>query len=211
MTQRPTVEEVPVRLMIGGAPLLEWRCTPSDIEALVIGRLYADGVICDAGVMSDLVIHHGEGLIEARLSTMPTETAHPPHARGAAELPSPDAFAELFRDLFARIDARHQSGGMHGAALVRAGRIVYNADDVGRHNAVDKVLGMALMAGADLADCGLLVSSRVSGEIARKAASSGVAWLASRSIPTGLAVQIAKAAQMPIVGRAAGKNSVRYE
>jgi FdhD protein len=125
-------------------------------------------------------------------------------------IPNVSEFAELYRALFARIDERHEEGGMHAAALTSEGTLIYQADDVGRHNAADKVIGMAVLDGADVSQHGMIVSSRISGEIARKAANSGVKWLASRSIPTTLALRIAREAGMPIIGRAAGKNSHLY-
>lgn len=211
MSQGPTVEERIVRLVRAGERLFEWRCTPAQIEALVIGRLYAEGLIQDARVERDL-----------RISEQSSETVvvldAPLHAKREARtratgLPTPEseAFAELFRTMFSTIDARHPDGGMHGAALVRDDRVVVQAEDVGRHNAVDKVIGLALREGLDLKAHGMIVTSRVSGEIARKASDSGVAWLASRSIPTTLAVSLARAGAMPIIGRAASKNATVYQ
>jgi FdhD protein len=73
---------------------------------------------------------------------------------------------------------------------------------VGRHNGVDKAIGAALLAGADLGALGLLTTARISGEIAEKAARAGVAWVASRSVPTTLAVELAATAGLPLVARA---------
>lgn len=206
----PVVEEVPVRLLEQGKPMYEWRCTPTNLEALVLGRLYSHGAISNASIAQRFRIErlHDEILVHLD-ELLPAE--RPVRARvPRIEIPSAEEFAELFRELFAGVDARHQEGGMHAAALVRHARITVQAEDVGRHNAVDKVIGRALLAGEDLAANGMLVSSRVSGEIARKAAHSTIAWLASRSIPTTLAVSIARFAGMPIIGRAAGKNAWVY-
>lgn len=173
------VEEDVVRLFANGEQIFEWRCTPSDLDALVLGRLYC------------------EAMSAAR-------------KRMVAELPSAGGFNELFRSLFAAVDAAHGSGGMHAAALVHADRIVFIAADVGRHNAVDKVVGKALLAGANVAALGMIVTSRVSGEIARKCVNSAIAWLASRSIPTTLAVRTAQVHGLPIIGRAASKSPHIY-
>jgi FdhD protein len=113
---------------------------------------------------------------------------------------APTDFAQLFKALFNAIDERHPEGGMHGAAMVRDDAIVFIAQDVGRHNAVDKAIGKVLLAGELPERYGMIVTSRVSGEIARKCARSGVAWLASRSIPTSLA--LVEAGDMPIIARA---------
>ncbi|NIP78675.1 MAG: sulfurtransferase FdhD, partial [Gemmatimonadetes bacterium] len=78
--------------------------------------------------------------------------------------------------------------------------------EVGRHNGVDKTIGSALLAGSTLTTLGLLTTARISGEIAEKAARAGLAWVASRSVPTTLAVEIAAAAGLPLVARAPGKD-----
>lgn len=206
----PLVEEVMVQLNVSGVRMFEWRCTPADFEALVLGRLYAEDIVVDGRAAAGMRIERTEDFVEINLDvlpqTEPSQRTRSPHV----ELPDAETFAELFRTLFAGVDARHEEGGMHAAALAHGTRIVVQAEDVGRHNCVDKVIGMALLAGEDVPGCGMLVSSRVSAEIARKAAQAGVAWLASRSIPTTLAIKTARAAGMPIVGRAAGKNAFVY-
>lgn len=197
----PVVQEERVRLVRGGHVLHQWHCTPADLAALAIGHLYADGFVVDHARVAV------QGL-SVQLSCDPVPPA--PRARGGCAIPDAERFNDLFRALFAGVDARHESGGMHATALADESGIVVQAEDVGRHNSVDKAIGMALLGGADPSALGMLVSARVSGEIARKAAASGVAWLASRSIPTTMAVRIAREAGMPIIGRAAGKNSFVY-
>jgi FdhD protein len=206
----PLVEEVVVRCVAGAVPLFEWRCTPVDLPALAIGRLYIEALSDDAAIADLLTIErHDEEITIAIPPSLRAGAGRTVPAERAG-VPAAETFAELFRELFARVAAHHESGGMHAAALALNGAIVYQAEDVGRHNAVDKVVGMALLDHADLAAHGLLVSSRISGEIARKAARSAVAWLASRSIPTTLAVRTAQSAGLPIIGRAAGKHAFVY-
>lgn len=206
----PVVEERVVHLVREGASLFEWRCTPNHLDALVLGRLYSEGLIEDADLASRLrIIDEGPEIVV--MLAAPLALVHHKRLRASTPvLPATDEFGELFKAMFAAVDARYEEGGMHAAALVRDGAIVVQAEDVGRHNAVDKTIGLALLAGIDLPAHGMLVTSRVSGEIARKAAQSAIAWLASRSIPTTLAVSIAQIADMPIVGRAASRNSSIY-
>lgn len=204
----PIVEERNVVLILNGAQAYEWRCTPTDLEALAIGRLYIDGAISraddvtlelDVAVDSAVVIH-------ART----TSPALRPAKTGRCDLPPTEMFAELFRALFAGVDARHEHGGMHAAAATDGQHIVNQAEDVGRHNTIDKIVGVLLLDGMSPTEHGLITSSRVSGEIADKAARAGFCWLASRSIPTTLAVQYAAAANMPIIGRAASREAFVY-
>jgi len=208
--QQPVVEEVVVRLVEVDRLRFEWRCTPRDLEALVVGRLFAEGVIPDGEVAGRLRIERFPDQIVARLDERLSAERVMRSRLPQVAIPTAEQFTDLFRALFSTVDAHYQEGGMHAAALVRNGAIVYQAEDVGRHNAVDKAIGMAVIAGVDIAAHGMLVSSRVSGEIARKAAHSTIAWLASRSIPTTLAVKLARQDDMPIIGRAAGRNAIIY-
>jgi FdhD protein len=208
----PTVDETIARLVANGVSFLEWRCTPVDLDALVIGRLYIEGLIDNATAIVDAleIGTTDDGAIEIRMNA-PLRAENNRRARGAGPVPDVAGFTELFRMLFTTVDQRHESGGMHAAALAAGGTIAFQAEDVGRHNAVDKVVGMALLAGADPRGYGMIISARVSGEIARKAAQAGIAWLASRSIPTTMAVRIAREAGMPLIGRAAGKGAFFYQ
>ncbi|HEX2220074.1 MAG TPA: formate dehydrogenase accessory sulfurtransferase FdhD [Gemmatimonadales bacterium] len=124
--------------------------------------------------------------------------------------PSPERLRALFKALFARGERYKDTGGIHAAALVEGGdpppepeaSLVAHAEDIGRHNAVDKSIGGALLAGRKVAGLGLLVTGRISAELAFKAARAGLAWVATPSVPSSLAVEIARRSGMVLVGRA---------
>jgi len=101
------------------------------------------------------------------------------------------------------------SGGTHGAGLFDAeGNMLVVKEDVGRHNAVDKVLGHLLMYGIDPAETGLVLSGRLSYEMVLKAARAGVPLLCSVSAPTALGVEVGRITGVTLVGflRGAGFN-----
>jgi len=95
-----------------------------------------------------------------------------------------------------------QTGGVHAAALTDGGTLLEHAEDIGRHNAVDKVIGAALLHGRAPEGLGLLVTGRISAELAFKAARAGLAYVATPSVPSTLALTIAKRAGVLLVGRA---------
>lgn len=227
--------EIPFWLEINGRRRTCWTCTGADLETLVIGYLRSSDHIRGLAELQSLqVAEEPAGCAGARVMVSEegaTRVArerklvrehgcgvlHYVHCEPAAlryrteaELPGPDALRAAFRDLFARTDAAYPEGGMHAAGLMIDDTLRYVAFDVGRHNAVDRAIGTALQRGVALERAGLLLSSRVSGEIALKAARVKFGYLASRSIPTSLAQLLVDAVGLPLIARA-GRGLAREE
>jgi len=117
-----------------------------------------------------------------------------------APLVSVDVIRSLPDRLRARQSTFDETGGLHAAALCsRAGDVLSAAEDVGRHNAVDKAIGRRLLAEEPMGDL-LIVSGRVSFEIVQKAWLGGVPVVAAISAPTSLAVELAAAAGVTLIG-----------
>jgi FdhD protein len=112
-----------------------------------------------------------------------------------------------FRALFAAADRASPAGGLHACALVTGTDIAFLDTDVARHCAVDRVLGLAVQSSAELPQFGLLLSARLSAAMALKAVLAGVGWVASRSVATSLAAEIAAAARLPLLERAVRRTS----
>jgi FdhD protein len=110
------------------------------------------------------------------------------------------------QDIFSR------TGGLHAAGLFTAnGELLVAREDIGRHNAVDKVVGWALREGrVPLAEFILVVSGRCGFEIAQKAIAAGIPIVASVSAPSSLAVQLARELNLTLVGFLRGRRFVVY-
>ena len=152
------------------------------------------------------VLASGCGAVSTFLAEPGTVEVRP--RRG--EPPGLERLRALFKALFARGERYQDTGGIHAAALVDpsdpeaapAAALIAHAEDIGRHNAVDKSIGGALLAGRQVKGLGLLVTGRISAELAFKAARAGIAWVATPSVPSTLAVEIARRGGMVLVGRA---------
>ena len=220
------VEEVPVWLEVNGEPMVTWMCTPDLLEELAVGWLHGEGFIetrddlvklrpcaTDPGFWAEVaperlarvrgenrkrVLASGCGAVSTFLAD-PHAVARAP-ARG--EPPATDRMRALFKELFARGERYNETGGIHAAALTDDERLLFHAEDIGRHNAVDKVVGAAVIAREPIVGRGLLVTGRISAELAYKAARAGLAYVATPSVPSTLAVTIARRTGIVLVGRA---------
>jgi FdhD protein len=224
------VEESAVWLELNGSPAVTWMCTPERLDELVVGWIFGEGYIdrqseiirmrpctSELGFWVDVppdkydsveraerrrVLASGCGAVTTILGSM----SDVPRRRN----PTPDfdtpSLRRLFKELFARGERYKDTGGIHAAALTDGQSLLYHAEDIGRHNAVDKVLGAAVLDDRSPEDLVMLVTGRISGELAFKAARARIAVVATPSIPSTIAVDIAKAASMVLVGRAVSGN-----
>jgi FdhD protein len=94
----------------------------------------------------------------------------------------------------------NRAGGIHTAALAEGERLLLTAEDIGRHNTLDKIAGICLRQGRSMRDRVLLTSGRVSSEMMNKVARMGIPIIISRTSPTSLSVQLAQAWGVTLIG-----------
>ena len=223
-------EEVPVAMVYNGATFAVMMATPHDLDDFALGFSLSEGLIHDASQLLQVDIHpllegielalrvtgnapgarigkERERLLPGRsgcgiCGTRELENAiRHGHPVGAGRAVTRDALERALRELQGRQPINAATGAVHAAAWAdRDGHVQWVREDVGRHNALDKLIGALRRAGVDPADGMALVTSRASYEMVTKATSAGITVLAAISAPTALAVELARSAGITLVG-----------
>ncbi|MET0279836.1 MAG: formate dehydrogenase accessory sulfurtransferase FdhD [Steroidobacteraceae bacterium] len=231
-------DEVPVALTFNSIPHVVMLATPRDLEDLGRGFAFTEALVAHPSEIRATELKHDGDALEVALSVpqerlvaLLTQRRNLTGRTGcgvcgaetiaeAIRRPGPVAAGgSIARELLARAlremrdwqQLNAATGSLHAAAWVSwQGEIRLVREDVGRHNALDKVIGALLAAGADRADGFLLVTSRASYEMAQKTATAGVRMLVAVSAPTALAVRLADEAGLTLVGFARDTQQVVY-
>ncbi len=218
------VVEEPLQIRLAGEVLLTTMRTPGDDSALVLGLLWAEGLITSLADVSAIAScgQPGDAIVDVRPGPGVVFDVAPRAALsnaacgvcGRAQIndlrdrlgafeASPIAIDVLRSGnrMLADQPRFARTGALHAAAIVgRAGSVLASAEDVGRHNAVDKVVGMLLTDGClDEAQV-LLVSGRASFEMVQKAAAARIGAVLAVGAPTSLAIDLAVELGMVLVG-----------
>ena len=221
-------EEVPVTIIAGGQEIATLLASPTNLEELAVGFLFSSGLVEDASGIGAVTVDTRAWAVSVALSGDPIspdavnrrlfasgcgrgvlfyrsgDIAHTAGPRGGISV-RPEDILRLMNEFQSASPEYQDTGGVHSAALATAAEILVCREDIGRHNAVDKVLGYALRAGMDLADKILLSSGRISSEIVLKLRKTATPVLVSRSAPTNQAVLHARGADMTLIGFARGR------
>jgi FdhD protein len=237
--QQVTVaEEVPIALVYNARPHVVVMGTPCDLEDLAVGFSITEGVVNDArGVERVEVVRASHGIelqiqigagdaerLEGRTRAMTARTgcglcgietiadamrlpAKLPHTLDVGR----DALFRAGAALPPRQALNLETNTVHAAAWTNAfGELGVVREDVGRHNALDKVLGALARTGVDAREGFVVVTSRASYEMVQKTAACGVELLAAVSRPTGLAIRVAVETGVTLVGLLRGGTANVY-
>jgi FdhD protein len=222
------VREQPLTVYVNGERFLTLLCSPFQLEPLVLGYLWMEKVIAGLDDIAGLQISEVDGRADVTLRhpvTLPTERILTSGCGGGITFRidprlfpritsevrvGPADLGDRMHDLLREAVHYHASRGIHGAALADRNRVLLVAEDVGRHNAVDKLMGLALQRGISTTDRILLSTGRVSSEMLLKAARMSVPIVASRTSPTEMAVALAEQLGVTVVGYLRGDSLNLY-
>ncbi len=224
---RDVAEEVPVAFSYDNAAHAVMMATPDDLEDFAVGFSLTEGIVADAAEIAELeVIGVSEGVnlrmwLRARpsdafaarrrrfvgpagcgmcgLESLAEANRAVPCVRSALRVRGEEIAAALAALPGAQVLNR-RTRAVHAAAFWQAGEKLVVREDVGRHNALDKLAGALVRGGRRAGDGMVVLSSRISIELVQKAAMIGVPVLVAVSAPTALAVRVAEAAGITLVG-----------
>lgn len=231
-------EEVPVVLVYNTHPHVVMLATPLNLEDFALGFSLTEGIIQHPSELQAVrVVQRSKG-VEVRM-TIPEQRCEGMASKGrnmtgrtgcglcgattleqAVRRPPPvgkglaldaDVLCRALADMPSKQSLNQITGAVHASAWLEPGKgIVAVREDVGRHNALDKLIGALSKANCNFEQGWLLVTSRASYEMVQKAASVGITLLAAISAPTGLAIKLAEECGLTLIGFARNDNHVIY-
>lgn len=231
-------EEVPVALLYNGEPHVVMMASPTDLEDFAYGFSLTENIVTAPQELKSVRVHHRSEGIELRIR-IPEERAaclvgkernltgrtgcglcgtvtlrqavRHPHPVGAGLQIEARELQHALQDVLRHQSINRLTGAVHAAAWVIPGKgVAYIREDVGRHNALDKLVGVLAKTRSDCQAGFALVTSRASYELVQKIAGVGITMLVAISAPTGLAVRLAKEAGVTLVGFARENRYVVY-
>jgi FdhD protein len=230
--------EVSVHLFIGSIHFVSILCSPSNLKDLITGHLLCEGLVNSVEDILEVRFEEGNrcyvtlsktdqgnhAAISKPFSRLIVSSCGNVNYGSLSELlnqiqldplPSwridPQTISKAVRSLNTRAKIFRETGGVHVAALLRQdGTLVALAEDVGRHNAVDKVIGSAAQGRENLNECFLVLSGRMTGDIALKTARVGIPILASLSAPVDSGLEVAEKFGSTLIGFVRGRRMNVY-
>ena len=228
-------EEVPIAFVYNGRPYVVVMGTPSDLDDLAFGFSLTEGVVASERDVQRLDVVRASHGIELQIEISAADAARlDERSRGMASrtgcglcgiesidgvlrMPAPVHHTlDITRDaMWSALDAlsrqqtlNNQTNTAHAAGWATPDGVLHVVrEDVGRHNALDKVLGALARSGKTAADGFIIITSRASYEMVQKAALRGVELVAAISRPTGLAIRLAQASGVTLVGLLRGRTA----
>ncbi|NIN00204.1 MAG: formate dehydrogenase accessory sulfurtransferase FdhD [candidate division Zixibacteria bacterium] len=232
--EEKVAQEAILRIFINEHEIAALSCTPSDQTYLAVGFLISEGFLKSSAEIKN--VHSSEGEVTVRTKS-PYEVPEELGRKGVLTSGcgkgktfgswedvdpledtlvnldlnfSSDEILKIMSQFQQRSKLFMETAGVHSAALAKGNGIVLFNEDIGRHNAVDKVLGESFLKGINLKDKFLVTSGRTSSDIVSKLWNCGLSMVVSRAAPTSLAVKMAQKLGITVVGFVRGKRMNVY-
>ena len=193
-------------VIVNGTPAFSFTCTPSNLEEMVTGALYTRGYLTDAAQMDCIQITETQILVtlhDGRESAKGREISKP-------RLDIQTIF-QTVKSVFSDPDTLfNRTGCAHSCSLMRNGEIICTFEDIGRHNALDKVIGYVLRENIPRKECAIFTSGRISGDYMTKIIHAGFPIAVSRAAVTSEAVRLAKEHCVTLYGFVRGNSANLY-
>jgi len=231
--EEPVTRELPVTIILNNQELVTLLCSPKDLEYLAVGFLSSEGFIQSKDEIKKVAVDEERGVI--RLETVEDKGVvqdvlfkriiSSGCGRGASFYSAADAASQKVEsqtkvsadEVFTLVNEfQHGSHlylathGVHSAALCDGKSILVFSEDIGRHNAIDKIFGRCLLEDIPTDGRAVITSGRISSEILHKVAKKGIPIIISVSVPTNLGVRIADNLGITLIGSVRGKKMNVY-
>ena len=216
--------EFSLTIMLNNREIVTLLCTPKDLKWLAVGYLASEGLIQDKAQIKKITLNESKGIVHVEIRGQEMATAQSltkkliassggksvtplrlSDASSRAKITSqmkitPNDVFNMVKDFEGHSEVFRETGGVHSAALCDTNSILLFAEDIGRHNTIDKIFGGCLLEDISLNERGVITSGRVSSEILLKVAKRRIPILISKSAPTDVAVKLAQSLGITLIG-----------
>lgn len=228
------VMEFPLTIVLNNQELVTMLCSPKNLDYLAVGFLSSEGLLKSKDEIKKITVDNRRGIVRVETEAENKQAGETVFkrlitsgcGRGTSFYSAADVEGQVKVESQASISAfevfelvtefQHRSqifkmtGGVHSAALCDTKSILIFSEDIGRHNAIDKIFGECILKDIPTGDRILVTSGRVSSEILLKAAKRNIPLLISKSAPTDLGVKLANDLGITLIGFVRGKRMNVY-
>ncbi len=232
-TEDVIVKEFSLTIILNNQELVTLLCSPTDLKYLAIGFLFSEGLLRGKDEIKKILVDDQRGVVrveteesgELARDVLFKRLITSGCGRGASFYSAADATVQKVEsqakisatEVFALVSefVQHSqvfkaTGGVHSAALCHTKGILVFSEDIGRHNAIDKIFGECILRDIPTADHMITTSGRISSEILLKVAKRNIPILISKSAPTNLGVRLADELGITLIGFVRGKKMNIY-
>jgi FdhD protein len=220
--------EYPFTIFLNEQEFITLLCSPKSLKSLSIGFLYSEGIIKSVSDIDSINIDEKMGYAYIKIGNL---SKFAKQLYGKRVITTGCGKGSIFYNALDSLKCKHfknnldieykklldimkvfnkkselflETGGVHSVGLIDDDKILYFEEDIGRHNALDKIIGSCLADNVNIEDKSIITSGRITSEIVLKCAKLGIGCIISRSAPTNLAIDTGKKLNIEIIGFARG-------